>query len=59
MFCTATIYDSVKSCTLALEVLQRTLLPYLDGHVYVRFQKNNASPHIARRIINFRRKSWS
>lgn len=38
------------------DILQPTLLIYVDGHPRAYFQQDNARPHFAHRTINFFRK---
>ena len=47
------IRGSMTATHYVSDVLQTTLLPYLDGRPHVLFQQDNARPHIARRTRVF------
>lgn len=47
------IRGSMTAARYVEDVLQTTLLPYLDGRPHVLFQQDNARPHIARRTMDF------
>lgn len=53
----AITYGSQSRLLLIEDVLQPTILSYLDGHPHTHLQQDNASPNIARQTINFIREA--